>query len=876
MTFRATHGLFLPVCILLSLSTVASAYHHWMFLTSSGAPPIAVPARFDLSLVRSNTVQYFIAGSGPAILTPGDTPTAVHSEVQQAAAVWNSVSSSALRVGFGGIVPVGAPIQAGPRIDVIFDDEIPPGILAQTTPSFPADLSFLTAEGTSFVPLMRSRIQLRNDLTAIGLEQPSYADQFFLTLIHEFGHAIGLQHTLTSSVMSTSVTRGVKRGTPLAADDIAGVSTLYPASGYLASTGWITGRVMLDQSPVNMASVVALSSTGAAVSTLTNVDGTYRIEGLRAGAYMVYAHPLPPAALGEPWPGAIAPTADRNGNIYPAHTAFDTQFYPGTRDWRQANQFKIFPGRPAEGIDFAMQPRADPGIYSMETYGYQDSIPVAVPPLAAESRHSVVFHASGTTVNQESEIAPGLNVDVVGKGASIEAGSLGYYTQGFLLMTVATEQADVSRPVTLAVSRGDDLYVLPSAFWVEPAAPPAVFAVASAATDAGAQLAIVNGANLTAGTRFLFDGAPGKTIAIGEDNSILIAPPPAPSAHQAVVEAVNPDGQTSLQALDAANRPLYLYPVQDDRSLSAEPAILPAGTDGMVRISGVNTHFTPGQTRVGFGSSDLSPERIWVTDATHMLVNVKVDTPASAGPLAVTVSTGLEMITGATGLEIAPAAEPFISLRTPAINAATGLAGVPAGGTALIRTTGLPSDRTGWILRIGGVDTAFTADDQGVISAHVPDGLTPGPQVVELFGTAGLAAPGIVMQLDSPPPVILAAFNNSAADGVGLPVSWFAPVLAGDTVTLTVEGLAESLAADPSGLSLALGNSAVGAIFTPADGNLVTVQFVMPIVPFNPDFPSQAFLRIGAETRLSDFFALDIQVDPPPSPSHSESPSSSN
>src|ERR1700674_5222627 len=290
---------------------------------------------------------------------PGDDTTAIYSQIHQAARVWNGVGSSALRLHFGGISTVGAP-QATPGIDVVFDDNMPPGILAQSRPTVPADLTFVTKD-TSFVPILRSRLQLRHDLTAAGYQQASYSDAFFLTLVHEFGHTLGLQHTLTSAVMSTAITRATMKGAPLAPDDIAGISGLYPVPGYAASTGSITGTVTLSGGPINMASVVALSANGTAIGGMTNPDGVYRIDGVPPGQYYVYAHALPPAQSGEAAPANIVAPTDPANDSFPAYTLFDTQFFSGTQDWTQASQIGVAAGQLADKVNFALNRRLGPG-----------------------------------------------------------------------------------------------------------------------------------------------------------------------------------------------------------------------------------------------------------------------------------------------------------------------------------------------------------------------------------------------------------------------------------------------------------------------------------------------------------------------------------
>lgn len=850
--------------LMTALSSFASAYYYWVFFPGNLGPFAPIRARFDLNALKDDTVQYFISDQGPGALLPGDGTTAIYSQIHQAARVWNGVGSSALRVHFGGMAAIGAP-QATPGIDVVFDDDMPPGILAQSKPTLPADLKFLTKD-TPFVPILRSRLQLRHDLTAAGYQQASYSDAFFLTLVHEFGHTLGLQHTLTSAVMSTAITRATMKGAPLAPDDIAGISGLYPVPGYGASTGSITGTVTLSGGPINMASVVALSANGTAISGMTNPDGVYRIDGIPPGQYYVYAHALPPAQSGEAAPANIVSPTDPANDSFPAYTLFDTQFFPGTKDWTQATQIGIAAGQVAGQVNFAVNRRLGQAVYGMQTYGYENGIAVASPPLQGETRNSVVFYASGTTINNQTAIAPGLDVSVIGGTAQIEAGSLRYYTQGFLLMTVDTGIVAASTPTALAVTLNDDLYVLPAAFTVVPSAPPTISAVAGSLTSQGAPIATVAGAGLSANTRILFDGVPGNVASVNTDGSLVVSAPPALGGYQAWVAAVNPDGQTSSQALGPATPPTFSYAVGNAVSIAVASPVVTAGTDTVVTISGVLTHFAEGQTVAGFGSSDIKVQRAWVIRPGLVMANVSVDPAAALGATTVTVLTGLETVTLPAGIRVAAPGGSQSTLRVPVINALTGLAGVPAGGTALIASSGLPAALDTWRLTIGGEAVRFSADKNGQITAQVPGDLAPGPQLVQLLAPDGSGPPPIVLQLDVAPPVIVSAFDNSAAAGAGAAVSPASPANVGDTVTLTVSRLPEPGAGLPATSQIWLnfaGLNFAPASVTPApnDATLALVQFVVPAaLPAT----SPVSVLIGTGTRLSAAYSLDIQPPPPP------------
>jgi hypothetical protein len=830
--------------------SIASGYYNFVYFTSRNAPFTPVPVRFDLNALVGSTVSYFISDQPPSAMMPGDSYAGIVSQIVSAAAVWNGVSTSALRLSYGGVSTVGTP-QSTPGIDVVFSQDVPAGLLAYTIVTTPADASPFVGGG--FVPLLRSKVQLRSDLTAtVGIVngQPSYSELFYTTLVHEFGHAQGLQHALVSGAMATQVTRATTKGSPLTADDVAAVSMLYPATGYVSTTGSISGRVTLGSGGVNLASVVALSTNGTAISGMTNPDGTYTINGIPPGQYYVYVHPLPPPQNGEAYPDNIVPPVDLQGNPFPAVTGFGTLFYPGTRDWTQAKQVGVSAGVAAPNINFAVQGSSGPAIYDLQTYAGAKAL-VPSPYLVSGSRQYLVFTANGALVNGTTQLTPGLSVSAIGGAASTEPATLAYYQQGFLYEVIDAAQAPGPIPVALAVTTNTDLYVLPAGVTVTPTAPPTVTSVNGSTDGLGNATVNVAGANLTPATDILFDGTEGTVLQQNSDGSLTVAAPMATGAYQAFVEAVNPDGQSSAQALGTAQPLVFTYASPANPALTlTNPAPLTAGTDVLVDITSVNTEFVDGQAAVGFASSDVQVRRVWVASPTHLMANVTVTPQASAGPFTVSVQSGLQLITLPGGLQVQPPNPQQISLRAPVVNLLTNLAGVPAGGTAVMGITGLPAGTTslaGWTMTIGGVKTTPALSASGAqIQTAVPNPLAQGAELVHLVPPAGDTIPQIALQLDAAPPDI-----TSVTGPGGFPADQTHPVGVGDTVSLTVFNLGSDptvpVSASSVNVMVAGVSQSVAALTPLGQQNAYSVQ-----VTLSGNIPAaQDQVTVGIGTRRS-------------------------
>jgi len=133
--------------------------------------------------------------------------------------------------------------------------------------------------------------------------------------LHEIGHLAGLGH---SALGETELRAGGRRvlaaeavmfpiayspgstaGRQLRADDIAGMSDIYPGPAFRSDTGSISGRVTMNGQGVFGAHVVAFNpATNALVGNFAlNSQGEFAIAGLAPGSYIVRVEPLDDADL---------------------------------------------------------------------------------------------------------------------------------------------------------------------------------------------------------------------------------------------------------------------------------------------------------------------------------------------------------------------------------------------------------------------------------------------------------------------------------------------------------------------------------------------------------------------------------------------------
>ena len=279
-------ALALTLAGLLALPPPAAAY---LKLTAPGG----VTLRWNRSPVR-----YFVADRG----VPGVSAADFRAAVDRAFATWEAVPTASVTFQFAGFTG-SAPFQADnlpvlgfenrPDLDRVlgatrFVIDLVSGEIVESDIFFNSSFAWSTASGGEAG---------RFDLESVAL--------------HEIGHFIGLGHSalgetevraiggrrvLASGAVMFPISFGAGNTADrqLQADDIAGVSDLYPDGNFRQNTGAARGRVSRNGQPVFGAHVVAFNpETGNLIGGFSiNEDGQFEIAGLTPGSHVVRVEPL--------------------------------------------------------------------------------------------------------------------------------------------------------------------------------------------------------------------------------------------------------------------------------------------------------------------------------------------------------------------------------------------------------------------------------------------------------------------------------------------------------------------------------------------------------------------------------------------------------
>jgi len=780
--------LFQLAALVVLAASSAAAYYHFVHYASRVGPYAPIYEKFDLDALVNNTVYFYVSDERPA-MAASDTYEALLGQVRQALAAWNNIPTCDLRVSYGGVANVATWETQAPGGEIVFE-ELPPGVVGMGGPVT------RLPQTRGFVPIHRSRLILSRDLTS----RPSASEAFFTSLVHEIGHALGLQHTQTGSAMSEGVIRSATRARPLAADDTVGLSLLYPSPGFLTSTGAIAGRVTTPSGRgLHLVSVVAVNPSGPVVSALTAPDGSYRIEGLPPASYILYAQSPPPGTQPGLGPGNLVLPTDDTGAPLNASGPVETQFYGGGKDPHASLPLGVAAGVTFEGVDFRLAERSSLPVYDVTTYSFPgNNAPAVTPAFVNTTRTTGTLLAFGTGLSPNLR---NVTVELIGGGVQVlRNGNPTPYGPDprFGEIELAFNPFTSTGSRHLVFSLGGDVYVRPGAVQLVSRAAPLVRDAQIETPVGNGPLLVLSGDNLGPDSRVFLDGATAAVRSFDEITGRLrVSPPPGPGGRQAVISVYNPDGQSSVFVQPAA--PLtYTYPAAEPPAITVSPAAGPAGRDSVVEIQGVNTNFAEAHTVVGFGTSDVVTRRVWVLSATRLLAVVSISPRAALVATTVSVQSGTQLAALAGGFRVEAASgsslAPVLAFQG-LVNAATQQPRVAPGSLATLYGSGLslaapatatlplPTTLAGTTVTLNDQPVPLLAVSASQINMQLPFTLPAGPAVLRVHNGLESSQPMLV-QIDPVAPGLFRAFSSG-----GAVVDANNPARLGDTIVLLATGL---------------------------------------------------------------------------------------
>lgn len=796
----------IAAAVLILAASSQAAYHYIHYPSRTVFTPIF--EKFNLGALPNNTVTFFVADQGPNAYG-GENLGSVLSQIRQAAAAWNSVEVSDLRVAFGGLETYtdnpttnrpgnSLPNTTTPGGDVLFIDT--PGVLGLGAPTI-STTPVQSANGP-FYPIVRGLVMISRDTTRAPW--PSWSEGFFTTAVHEIGHALGLQHTWTGSAMSQGVIRTTSRARPLDADDIASLAVLYGKANWQTSYGSIGGRVSFANNGqgVALASVVAISPNGPAVSTLTNPDGSYRIDGVPANfSYNVYVHPLPPDAISADQSGLRLPV-DQNNAPFSASAPFQTVFYAGTvgtLDPSRASLIPVTGGTVLNDVNFSVRAQGAVPTYNVQTYsriatatrvyGYPGDETVSGYPGFLDGTQTnglvIVQAAAPAVLPVPQSVAILGNFPVATLGNPNYPSIFPYSSKpgDFIALYFLIPANLGTGPRHMVFNFGNDIYVLPSGVELVKQGPP----VATATAQNGDGSVTVTGAGFGYDSRVFFDGLQAAQGTLNPDGTLTVAPPAGANAQTAAVTVYNSDGQNST-VLPTATTPAYTYGPASPQIVGISPNAIPAGVTAMVDITVAGMNFVDGQVTVGFGSDDVQVRRVWVLSPTHAIANVMVTPNATPGLSEVSVIAGMQVASQQNGFQIQPA-RAGLPVVASVVNGDPNQHAVYAGNFATIFGQNFASSTNAVQITLNDTPVLIGFASPTQINFLVPPGFATGAATLKVT-SGGVVAFPVTLQIDNPPPVILSV-NNGAAG-------------AGDAIQFTVAGLEAGAVADRGRLKVTI------------------------------------------------------------------------
>ena len=437
-----------------------------------------------------------------------------------------------------------------------------------------------------------------------------------------------------------------------------------------------------------------------------------------------------------------------------------------------------------------------------------------------------------------------MSINVIGAPEQVAPNGLRQYTASYLQADFLLNPFSGEGLRHLLFTTPSEAYVLPSAFALVSRTPPQFTAAVN--PD---RTVTLTGSSLSAATRVWFDGVP-VAVRTTDEGNLVVTPPPAPGGHRAFLTALNPDGQSSYFLMGNAS-PTYTYDQADAPQITAQPAILPAGAESAVEITGTGTTFSDAALpRIGFGTSDIQVRKLMVAGPNRLLAQVSVAPTAVQAMETMTATNGLQLISQPYGFQVGPqnSRQMFIVLSAAgALYAYPGAVLTLPVGNATAGVTAANVQVT-----VGDRAAAVLAVNGNLLTFQVP-ALPLGPAMLKATWAGDTVLPAAIL-VEAPPPVILGA---ATSDGTAIDAQH--PVRPGDTITLTVANLSDAVLADYSRLGISIGGVSHSAVTIAPNPNqastyLMTVVLASQLPPATQTAP----IVLTQDGHASQAFALTV------------------
>jgi hypothetical protein len=259
-----------------------------------------VPVRGQQVTLRwaQTPVRYFVSDTG----VPGVSATDFQNTVARAFATWQAVPTASITYQFAGVTSASPGSDDGSSVLGFRSRPDLDRVLASTNFLIDSTTGALIESDIFFNSAFPWSVAAAGETGRFDLESIA---------LHEIGHFSGLGHSALgeTELVSTGGRRvlsseavmfpiafasGSIAGRTLKADDIAGISDLYPDGDFVSTDGSLSGRVTRDGQPLFGAHVVAVNAaTGLMVGGFTlTAQGQFSIGGLSPGVHLVRVEPL--------------------------------------------------------------------------------------------------------------------------------------------------------------------------------------------------------------------------------------------------------------------------------------------------------------------------------------------------------------------------------------------------------------------------------------------------------------------------------------------------------------------------------------------------------------------------------------------------------